>query len=188
MQKIPTLFKREFKNHQVVSVFDEITPGMEWVLAGEGIATEKFDGACCAIINGVFYRRYDAKKGKKPPENAIPCCDPDPITKHWPHWIPVDFDLPENKWFVEAYQLHCMKGLDGTYEVIGPHFQGNPYKLKSDILVRHGCKILEDVPRNFDGIKEYLHKNNIEGIVFWKNGKPQCKIKRSDFGFKWPEY
>ena len=24
-----------------------------------------------------------------------------------------------------------------------------------------------------------------EGIVFWKDGQPQCKIKRSDFGFPW---
>lgn len=26
----------------------------------------------------------------------------------------------------------------------------------------------------------------IEGIVFWKDGVPRCKIKRKDFGFKWP--
>ena len=24
-----------------------------------------------------------------------------------------------------------------------------------------------------------------EGIVFWNDGQPQCKIKRSDFGFPW---
>ena len=27
----------------------------------------------------------------------------------------------------------------------------------------------------------------IKGIVFWKDGQPQCKIKRSDFGFPWGE-
>ena len=26
----------------------------------------------------------------------------------------------------------------------------------------------------------------MEGIVFWHEGAPLCKIKRSDFGFKWP--
>ena len=26
-----------------------------------------------------------------------------------------------------------------------------------------------------------------EGIVFWKDRQPQCKIKRSDFGFPWGE-
>ena len=35
-------------------------------------------------------------------------------------------------------------------------------------------------------IKEYLRTHAIEGLVFWKDGEPQCKIKRSDFGFKWP--
>jgi hypothetical protein len=23
-------------------------------------------------------------------------------------------------------------------------------------------------------------------LVFWLDGEPVCKIKRSDFGFKWP--
>lgn len=29
-------------------------------------------------------------------------------------------------------------------------------------------------------------EHEIEGIVFWKDGEPRCKIKRSDFGFEWP--
>ena len=63
MKKIPTLFRREFQDHHVISISRDVTPGLEWVLAGEGVATEKIDGACCAIIDGVFYKRYDAKKG-----------------------------------------------------------------------------------------------------------------------------
>ena len=63
MKKIPTLFHREFQDHHVISISRDVTPGLEWVLAGEGVATEKIDGACCAIIDGVFYKRYDAKKG-----------------------------------------------------------------------------------------------------------------------------
>ena len=35
-------------------------------------------------------------------------------------------------------------------------------------------------------IKEYLEDHEIEGIVFWLNGEPVCKIKRTDFGLKWP--
>ena len=34
-------------------------------------------------------------------------------------------------------------------------------------------------------IKKYLEENNIEGLVFWKDGEPKCKIKRTDFGFEW---
>ena len=76
---------------------------------------------------------------------------------------------------------------EGTYEAIGPHFRANPYGLEKDVIEKHGIRILPDVPRDFEGIRDYLEKHNIEGIVFWKNGQPQCKIKRSDFGFPWRE-
>ena len=42
-----------------------------------------------------------------------------------------------------------------------------------------------DVERTFEGIREYLENHYMEGIVFWKDGKPRCKIKRKDFGFDW---
>ena len=184
MKKIPTLFERQFENHRVVGITDKVTPGMEWVLEGKGVATIKWDGSCCAIIGGMLYKRYDAKKGKKPPEGAIPCCDPDPITGHHPHWVRVDFNNPADKWFVEAFNnTPCV--MRGTYEAIGPHFQGNPHGLPIDMLVEHGL-LNVNVPRTFDGIRKYLARAGIEGIVFWKDGEPQCKIKRSDFGFEWP--
>lgn len=183
MKKIPTLFEREYANHRVVGIKPNATEGMEWALDGEGIATVKIDGSCCAIINGEFYKRYDAKKGKKAPEGAIPCCDPDPITGHHPHWVKVDENNPADKWFVIAYQ-NTDDRTDGTYEAIGIHFQGNPHGLDCDILVKHGQEIVE-VERSFDGIKEWLRTHNEEGLVFWKDGEPKCKIKRSDFGFAW---
>jgi hypothetical protein len=61
MKKIPTLFERVYKDHEKVGINPNVTEGMEWVLDGEGVATVKFDGACCAIIDGEFYKRYDAK-------------------------------------------------------------------------------------------------------------------------------
>ncbi len=189
MKKIPTLFEREYADHKVVGIKPVLTsPDLQWVLDGEGIATEKIDGTCCAIIEGYFYKRYDAKKGKKPPENAIPCCDPDPITGHWPHWVPVLFEDPASQWHIRALMRATTLGEtlpDGTYEAVGPHFQGNPHRLPDDILIRHGETVL-DVPRTFEGLRDYLEQHEIEGIVFWKDGEPQCKIKRSDFGFKWP--
>lgn len=184
MKKIPTLFERQFENHKVVGITDKVSPGMEWVLNGGGEATVKIDGACCAIIGGVFYKRYDAKKGKTHPSGSIPCCDPDPVTGHWPHWVPVDFENPGDKWFVAAYK-NAPEKQDGTYEAIGPHFQGNPYSLAEDILEPHGSQKIT-VGRSFAEIRNYLSKTNIEGIVFWKDGEPKCKIKRSDFGFEWP--
>lgn len=185
MKKIPTLFERQFENHKVVGITDKVTPGMEWVLAGEGVATVKYDGACCAIVDGEPYKRYDAKKGKKPPEGAIPCCDPDPVTGHWPHWVKCDENNPADKWFFEARRNRFGSLADGTYEAVGVHFQGNPYGFDFDTLQGHGSEVVT-VERTFDGIKQYLTDHEIEGIVFWKDGQPQCKIKRTDFGLKWP--
>lgn len=188
MKKIPTLFTRVFENKRIVDITPEITPGCEEAFLN-GAATVKVDGSCCAIIDGVFYKRYDAKKGKKPPVGAIPCYEPDPITGHHPHWVKVGFDNPDDKWFVKALDTsrESNEGTppDGTYEAIGKHFNGNPYNLDFDELVKHGAMVV-DVKRDFDSIKEYLKSNNIEGIVFWLNDEPVCKIKRSDFGFKWP--
>lgn len=184
MKKIPTLFTRVFEGRRIVGITPEITPGCEEAFAN-GIATIKIDGSCCAIIDGEFYKRYDAKKGKKPPEGAIPCCDPDPVTGHHPHWVKVEPENPSDKWFAKALEnLGYIPG-PGTYEAIGPHFNGNPHKLQNDILVPHGCEIIT-LDRDFESIKEYLRDNPIEGIVFWLNGDPVCKIKRSDFGFEWP--
>lgn len=185
MKKIPTLFERTYENHRVVGISNKVYSGMEWVLAGEGTATLKLDGSCCAIINGELYKRYDAKKGKKPPSGAIPCCDPDPVTGHWPHWVKIDENNPADKWFFNAFE-NSICDIDGTYEAVGPHFQGNPYDLEGDRLFRHGIRVLDDAPRDFDGLREYLRNHKFEGIVFWKDGEPQCKIKRSDFGFSWP--
>ena len=185
MKKIPTLFERIYENHKIVGITDKITPGCEEAFL-KGEATVKFDGSCCAVINGEFYKRYDCKKGKTPPEGAIPCCDPDPITGHWPHWVKVDPEDPADKWFHAAY-IHSGSELlqDGTYEACGPHFQKNPYGLYCDELVKHGS-LLINVNRDFESIKEYLEDHEIEGIVFWLNDEPVCKIKRSDFGFEWP--
>lgn len=208
MKKIPTLFTRTFENHRVVGITPEITPGCEDAFL-RGVATVKFDGACCAIIDGVFYKRYDAKKGKTPPANAIPCCDPDPVTGHWPHWVPVDFNDPKDKWFVKALEKYneawdpdnnkeipprfTAPAPDGTYEACGLHFNGNPYNLEYDILVPHGTEeiiglteTIFPLTRTFESVRNYLQNRPMEGIVFWLNNEPVCKIKRSDFGFEWP--
>ena len=48
MKKIPTLFKRTFDAQHRKGIVNEVAPGMEWVLEGEGIAMVKVDGTCCA--------------------------------------------------------------------------------------------------------------------------------------------
>ena len=192
MKKIPTLFERKFENHSVIEVLPNVTKGMEWVLNGEGEATIKIDGSCCAIINNEFYKRYDAKRGKPIPKGAIKCQEePDQITGHLPCWVKCDRFISADKWFWAAYdnfvntlEAYPNDNIDGTYEAIGKHFQGNPYNMEYDILVKHGQDIV-DVPRSFEGIRDWLQQHKVEGIVFWKDNQPQCKIKRSDFGFEW---
>lgn len=185
MKKIPTLFVRVFENHRVVDVKDEITPGCEKAFM-LGKATIKLDGSCCAVINGEAYKRYDAKKGKKPPAGAIPCCDADPVTGHHPHWVKVDPENPSDKWFAKLMLPKLQHLNDGTYEAIGKHFNGNPYNDDGDYLIRHGMSCVE-VERTYAGIKNWLENHDMEGLVFWLDGEPVCKIKRTDFGLPWPK-
>lgn len=193
MKKIPTLFERDYLDDHTARAKPIVTPGMEWVLEGEGVATVKYDGACCAIIGGEFYKRYDAKHGKPVPPGAIKCQEEaDPITGHLPCWIKCDRFNPADRWFWAAYDAYVSTlpqypcdSLDGTYEAIGKHFQGNPYGISWDLIVPHGKYVVLLTDRSFEGIREYLQEHHFEGLVFWKNGKPQCKIKRTDFGFEW---
>lgn len=190
MKKLPSLFERKYDNHKVVGITRILTtPELHVVVDGKCDATLKIDGSCCACINGKFYKRYDAKKGKQPPAGAIPCCEPDQITGHWPHWIPVSKDKKEDNWFLaakEAYEKDGNVFSDGTYEAIGVHFQDNPYELDKDTLCKHGSIPIEDLGwPTFESIRLYLKEHYIEGIVFWYKGEPLCKIKRSDFGFPW---
>ena len=185
MKKMKSLFERQFEDHKVAKCLNKVQEGCEWVLAGEGYATEKLDGTCCLIKDNKIYRRFDYKKGRILPKNAIPCQqEADPITGHFPHWVLCEEANPADKYHIEAFNKQ--KPLeDGTYELIGLHFQSNPYKLNEDILEKHGQRILKNVPRDYEGIKDYLKNNFIEGIVFYGEGGKMCKIKRSDFGFEW---
>ena len=113
------------------------------------------DGACCAVINGVFYKRYDAKHGKPIPSNAIKCQEnADPVTGHLPCWVPCDRTATGDKWFWDAYDRMGIVP-NGTYEAIGPHFRANPYNLDADVLKPHGKDIVE-LDRSFEGIRTYL--------------------------------
>lgn len=186
------MFERVFDNGKIIGISEQVTPGCEFVLEGKGIATLKVDGSCCAIIDDVFYKRYDAKKGKPVPEGAIKCQEEaDEITGHLPCWVKVDINNPSDKWFVEAWNNATVRSRgfqDGTYEAIGKHFQGNKYNLDKDTLFKHGAVVIDELNtgrRSFVQIRQWLSENDAEGIVFWLDGEPKCKIKRSDFGLKW---
>jgi hypothetical protein len=98
--------------------------------------------------------------------------------------VPVS-DIKADKWFVEAYKNYIAvvrPHTEGTYEVCGPHFQGNPERLAFDILVKHGKPIFADCPRTYCELAVWFADKNIEGVVWHHPDGRMCKIKKSDFG------
>lgn len=181
MKKIPCLFERVFDGPRNSKLTNLVTVGCEWVFEGEGTASRKWDGTACAVIEGKLYKRYDAKNGKLAPIGGIPCQEPDPVTGHWPHWIPT---TPlADRWHLEAVR-DGLKLEDGTYELVGPKVNGNPEGFGEHTLLRHGDTVLE-VPRTQQGLCEFLMANVIEGIVFAHPDGRMCKIRRADFGMEW---
>lgn len=182
MRKIISLFQRNYEGDHLVR--NEIVPGAEWVINGEGIGTRKWDGTCCRIREGVLYKRYDAKKGKTPPSGFEPAQDPDPITGHWPGWIRVDNHAKEDTWFRAGFANTDVGELfDGTYELAGPRINGNPERLFEHMLLRHGGVIV-DAPRTFNELREWFKDQDIEGVVWHHEDGCLVKIKTKDFGLK----
>jgi Family of unknown function (DUF5565) len=184
MKKTLSLFERNYDGDRLVR--DEIVPGAEWVVAGEGVATRKHDGTCCMVRGGKLYKRYDAKSGTMPPSGFEPAQpEPDAKTGHWPGWMAVE-DGPEDMRHREglAHYLGYAPIEDGTYELCGPKVQGNPERKSVHMLIRHGCEVLGDAPRTYDALASYLAANDIEGIVWHHPDGRMVKIKGKDFGLK----
>ena len=79
MEKIPTLFVRDDQDRRYVT--PEVTPGCEWVLAGEGIARRKYDGTCVMYgADGRWWARRAVKPGKTiPPHFRQRVPRPEPV-------------------------------------------------------------------------------------------------------------
>lgn len=204
MRKIISLFQRNYEGDRLIR--DEIVPGAEWVMDGEGIPTEKIDGTSCLWRDGKLWKRYDAKQAptaaaqpgqetpkikapKAPPPLWVPAQDPDPITGHWPGWLPV-CDAPEDKWHRAARFAPAGEApMEGTYELVGPKVQGNPHGLAEHLLYRHGASAftsVSDAPRDFKGLRDYFAVVSVEGIVWHHSDGRLVKIKTRDFGLRWP--
>ncbi len=107
--------------------------------------------------------------------------------------MPVDLRAKQNQYHVQGLEWLQRQGAvqDGTYELVGPAVQSNPHDLKDHRLIRHGGLIraedvLQDVPRTFEGLHQYLDQHRIEGIVWHHPDGRMVKIKRRDFGYQWP--
>lgn len=181
---MPCLFVRD-KYHIVIN---EVNDGCEWVLEGEGDASIKWDGTCCCIRDGVYYKRRRARSREEKldiwlRDNPLPPgwihYDFDTTVKSGHGWVPV-LDGPEDK-------LHNMADTtdlsDGTYELCGPRIQKNPEQLSEYRLLPHGLPMVE-VPRNYTEIMKWMRDKDIEGIVFKHEDGSYAKIKKVDFGMK----
>jgi len=179
LKKIPTIFVRDMSS-QPALVTPEVTPGCEWVLAGEGVPTRKYDGMCCQAVCGNPWKRREVKRGKDLPYNFVQT-DEDGITGKRFGWVPIEHG-PDDKYFRDAFDAEFE---DGTYELLGPKVQGNPEYLKDRVWLKHSeAEVLKDVPRTFIGIASYLEGGEIEGIVFHHEDGRMAKIKGKDFGIK----
>lgn len=181
MKKIPTIFDRDWDGDRS-RVLDKPHQDCAWVFAGEGVATIKLDGTSCLVRDGALYKRREIKKGQvAPPDFEVATVDDE--TGKTVGWVPVG-DGPEDRWHREAFARMTEPKENGTYELVGPHVQGNPEHHNVEELLWHGCMVADDVPRTFDGLRDWLTGQDIEGLVFHHPDGRMAKIKLRDFGLK----
>ena len=173
MQKIPTMFVRDEtqKGHPVTN---QIKPECQWVLDGEGTATRKWDGTNVKVAWGVLQKRQKPKARDYDEASYVECRRDDPA----------------DKWAFEAFDADVSVP-DGIYELVGPKVQGNPHRFPAHALISVTAPSLITIietpfPRTFDAIRAVLEASVFEGIVFHHPDGRMAKIKRRDFGLKWP--
>ena len=194
MQKIPTLWVRD----ESFRATGEVTPGCEWVLEAESDASIKWDGTAVLIAEGKAWRRHRLKKGKPRPEGWVHWREMDtrwrergeaaeiPTSGHG--WMPAIRSNQADAYLYEAYDHWDETGgdEDGTYELCGPMVKSNPHGFERHILVRHGEQVVMRFPLTFDGMRRYLDHYSHEGVVWHHRDGRMSKVKRRDFGYKWP--
>lgn len=184
MQKIPTVFQRSEDRRSVIPV---VTAGCEWVLAGEGTPTRKYDGTCVLIRRDGLavhaFARREVKPGKQPPPGFVELAHDETTGKRF-GWEPA-----EQSSFARLID-EALDGdlVPGTYELCGPKINGNPEGFDRHVLVRHGAVELEAVPSigatveaSFEQLGTYLRFHTFEGIVWHHPDGRMAKLKRRDF-------
>ena len=191
MKKIPTIFKRDPENRS--RLLNEPNPDCAWVFAGEGVATRKVDGTSCMFDGEQWWKRREVKKDKPAPKEFKQETF-DEITGKRTGWMPVE---STDKWHLEAIEQDwCSSDCSddykpdvGTYELIGPKVQGNPEGSSYHVMLKHvegDCEYLAVPVIGYDFLETWLTENYMEGIVWHHPDGRMAKIKRRDFGIKWP--
>lgn len=167
MKKIPTLFQRDESRRYVT---EQVTPGCEWVLAGEGIATRKYDGTCVKLDeDGEWWARREVKPGKTAPPNFVAEEHDDQTGKTF-GWEPIA-QSGWAKFHAEALE-DWGRWTVGTYELIGPKIQGNPENTERHELIAHRDADTfgtSGIPRSPDDLRALVlavGRQGWEGIVW----------------------
>lgn len=181
VRKIPSVFERDWDGDPAL-VVDVPVEECAWVLAGEGVATRKYDGSCCLVRDGTLYKRHQVRPGKPAPE-GFELVETDELTGKSVGWVPVA-DVPEDRWHREAFKRAGWSLPDGTYELLGPKVNGNPERLEEHVLIAHADAEPYIVPRSFEGIRDLLAELDVEGFVFHHPDGRMAKIKQRDFGIR----
>ncbi|HSX00040.1 MAG TPA: DUF5565 family protein [Patescibacteria group bacterium] len=186
MKKIPTLFKRDFRQprHPITPEYND---GIDWVVQGEGEATRKYDGVCTLVRDHKLYKRHEVRPGKVAPPDFEQVALDEETGKAY-GWVQVGWGA-EDKYFREAIsggdpgQVHMPRG---TYELVGPKVQGNPENRPNHMLVKHSkaTMLFPAPPTDFEELKDHLNEKDIEGIVWHHPDGRMVKIKKKDFGLK----
>lgn len=187
MKKIPTVFRRDPDN--LKHVLPEVTSGCEWVLAGEGIATRKYDGTCCMFDGLMWWARREVKPGKRVPDDFRPE-QTDDVTGKTVGWVPMA-QSAFARWHAEAVADYAMDYGEGpppgTYELCGPKVNGNPEGQDRHVLLRHADAEQTVIPEDeltFEGLRDYMRmlgRAGIEGFVWHHPDGRMAKLKVRDF-------
>ena len=186
MKKIPTIFKRDMRNHG--RVYDVINPECQWVFNRDddgnhvGGVLRKYDGLCCVVDDGVLWKRTIVPVGETPP-TVWRLIQFDGINNTTIVWEPVEFNAPADSDYIEG--LSRLSTADnGTYELIGPGIKGNPENVESVRLMRHDhAPSIVIVERRFEAIRSLLKNTDVYGYVFTHPDGRKAKINRTHFGF-----
>ncbi len=174
MRKIPTLFERDPDDRAHVT--REVNHDASWVLAGDALATRKFDGTCVMLDAGEWWARREVKEGKSFPPGYREV-ETDPITGKTMGWEPI----AQSSFFKAFSSVTDVPTTPGTFELVGPKVNGNPEGYDAHELVPHGAWVLRDVPLDFDGLAAWLAGHDYEGIVWHHDDGRMAKLKRRDF-------
>jgi hypothetical protein len=183
MRKIPTVLRRN--PDDMKHVLPEVTPGCEWVLAGEGTPTRKYDGTC--VFKGPlgdWFARREVKPGKQPPADFTPL-ETDENTGKTVGWEPIE-QSGFYKWFRDALEVNPGPYEPGGYELCGPKVQGNPEGFETHVLVPHEHamtlrSILDlDTPHQLMSFARWAGEEGYEGIVWHHPDGRMAKLKARD--------